>query len=159
MLSMSDANCCKILCASEPFLIGGYSGGIYLSSLSSDGSMTQPVQVNTQANPSFLCLHPSLDVAYVVTETQRNDQDQAASSSLARSSVRLHILPTATGPQLDEGIASERRSAVLRQSPQVRQARQNYNSDESLAIEATEEFRNVDLPAREHLSTVNSFVF
>lgn len=77
-LSMSITNCCKILCASEPFLIGGYSGGIYLSSLNADGSMTQPVQVASQANPSFFCLHPSLDVVYVVTETQRNDQDQPA---------------------------------------------------------------------------------
>lgn len=79
MLSMSTVNCCKILFASEPFLIGGYSGGIYLSSLSSDGSMVPPVQVATQASPSFLCLHPSLDVVYVVTETQRNDQEQPAS--------------------------------------------------------------------------------
>lgn len=52
-----------------------------------------------------------------------------------------------------------KRLAVLRQSTQVRQARQNYNSDESLAIEATEKFRDVDLPAREYLSTVNGFVF
>jgi 6-phosphogluconolactonase len=40
--------------------------------------MTTPVSLVKQANPSFFCLHPKLDVLYCVTETMRTDPQSPA---------------------------------------------------------------------------------
>jgi 6-phosphogluconolactonase len=62
----------------QPFFIGGYGEGIYLSNLEASGAMATPVLVARQANPSFFCIHPKLDVLYVVTETMRQDEANPA---------------------------------------------------------------------------------
>jgi 6-phosphogluconolactonase len=62
----------------QPFFIGGYGEGIYLSRLATDGSMSPAVLLAEQKNPSFFCLHPKLDVLYVVSETMRNDPSNPA---------------------------------------------------------------------------------
>jgi 6-phosphogluconolactonase len=65
-------------CSAQPFFIGGYGEGIYASTLEKDGTMAEPVLIAKQANPSFFCFHPKLEVLYVVTETMRNDPKSPA---------------------------------------------------------------------------------
>lgn len=62
----------------QPFFIGGYGEGIYLSQLAEDGAMSTPVLLAEQKNPSFFCLHPKLDILYVISETMRNDESHPA---------------------------------------------------------------------------------
>jgi 6-phosphogluconolactonase len=68
----------------QSFLVGGYGDGIYASSLGKDGSMSPPALVAKQANPSFFCFHPKLDVLYVVTETMRDDPQNPAAVAAYR---------------------------------------------------------------------------
>ena len=75
--------CATVWSQSEPlqaqvFWIAGYGPGVYASRLQRDGSMAEPKLVAEQKNPSFLALHPKLDVMYVVTETMRDDRDAPA---------------------------------------------------------------------------------
>lgn len=65
--------------SAQPFFIGGYGEGIYASRLEKDGAMAEPVLIAKQANPSFFCFHPKLEVLYVVTEAARNDATAPAS--------------------------------------------------------------------------------
>ncbi len=64
--------------SAQPFFISGYGEGISVSNLAADGSMEAPILVARQANASFFCLHPTLDILYAVTETMRNDKDHPA---------------------------------------------------------------------------------
>ncbi|MBM3967089.1 MAG: lactonase family protein, partial [Planctomycetes bacterium] len=57
----------------QVFWIAGYGPGVYASRLQRDGSMAEPKLVAQQKNPSFLALHPKLNVMYIVTETMRDD--------------------------------------------------------------------------------------
>lgn len=67
------------LCTAQSFFISGYGDGIYFSSLSADGSMTEPSLLAKQANASFFCFHPTKkDLIYAVTETMRNDANNPA---------------------------------------------------------------------------------
>jgi 6-phosphogluconolactonase len=68
----------------QPFFIGGYGDGIYLSRLAADGGISPAVLLAEQKNPSFFCLHPSLDVLYVITETMRGDMEHPASVAAYR---------------------------------------------------------------------------
>ncbi|MFN7625255.1 MAG: beta-propeller fold lactonase family protein, partial [Pirellula sp.] len=75
--------CVTFWSQSEPlqaqvFWIAGYGPGVYASRLQRDGSMAEPKLVAEQKNPSFLAIHPKLDVMYVVTETMRDDRDAPA---------------------------------------------------------------------------------
>ncbi len=75
--------CATVWSQAEPlqaqvFWIAGYGPGVYASRLQRDGSMAEPKLVAEQKNPSFLALHPKLDVMYVVTETMRDDRDAPA---------------------------------------------------------------------------------
>lgn len=68
---------------SLPFFIGTYTGGssegIYASSLSlKDGSIQKPKLVATVVNPSFLTVHPKLDVLYAVSEVPEGDHQVIA---------------------------------------------------------------------------------
>jgi len=62
----------------QVFWIGGYGPGIYASRLNPDGSMAEPKLVAEQKVPSFMAIHPSKDVLYVVTETMRDDASHGA---------------------------------------------------------------------------------
>jgi 6-phosphogluconolactonase len=62
-----------------PFLIGGFSDGIYASRLNlADGSMEKPSRLAEVYHPSFFCLHPKLDIVYSVTETMQKDAEHPA---------------------------------------------------------------------------------
>ena len=59
--------------SAQNFFIGGYGDGIYASTLSADGKMSEPKLTAKQYLPSFFALHPKKDILYVVTESGRND--------------------------------------------------------------------------------------
>lgn len=66
-----------------PFYIGTYTGpksqGIYRSQLDSrTGSMAQPELVAKLENPSFLTIHPKLNVVFSVSEVRRDGQREGA---------------------------------------------------------------------------------
>lgn len=71
-----------------PFYIGTYtqgtSEGIYRSSLNlSNGSLARPELVAKLTNPSFLAIHPNLNVLYAVSEVGRGDRQVVAYNILA----------------------------------------------------------------------------
>ena len=68
----------------QSFFIGGYGEGIYTSTLSADGQMSEPQLAMKQKNPSFFAIHPKLDFLYVVTETNRKDSNSPAAISSYR---------------------------------------------------------------------------
>ncbi len=57
----------------QSFFIGGYADGIYASHIDPNGKMETPRKVGAQHTPSFLAMHPTLDVVYAVTESGRNE--------------------------------------------------------------------------------------
>jgi 6-phosphogluconolactonase len=63
---------------SQAFFIAGYGPGIYSSYLDPAGKLSKPKLLAEQVNPSFLGLHPTLNVLYAVTETMRNDANHPA---------------------------------------------------------------------------------
>lgn len=67
----------------QPFYIGTYTGGdsqgIYLSFLDSKtAKLSEPKLVAEIENPSFLALHPTLDVLYAVSEVAESDHQITA---------------------------------------------------------------------------------
>lgn len=52
----------------QTFFIGGYGPGVFGSTLSDDGKMTEPKLLAEQGLPAFFAFHPKLNVLYVVTE-------------------------------------------------------------------------------------------
>lgn len=67
----------------QVFWIGGYGPGIYASRLQPDGKMAEPKLVAEQPSPSFLALHPKLDVLYAVTESNRDPSSKSGASIVA----------------------------------------------------------------------------
>ena len=57
----------------QTFFIGGYGPGVFGSTLSDDGKMTEPKLLAEQGLPAFFAFHPKLNVLYVVTESSRKD--------------------------------------------------------------------------------------
>ena len=66
-----------------PFYIGTYtsgnSRGIHRSELNlADGAMSPPILVVELANPTFLAIHPTLDVLYATSEVRRDGKRENA---------------------------------------------------------------------------------
>jgi 6-phosphogluconolactonase len=84
----------------QPFFISGYGDGLYVSTLNGDGAMTPAVLIAEQANASFFCFHPTLDVIYAVTETMRKDPKNPAMVVAYRAEKKTYL--TGKTPKLSK---------------------------------------------------------